>query len=73
MRSGSVQDSEWRRTRTSDAVERDHGYPPGAPCWVDTLQPDPNAALEFYGRLLGWEFTQPSPMPSDLPGQYFAA
>ena len=29
-------------------------YPSGAPCWVDTLQPDPLAAAEFYGRLFGW-------------------
>lgn len=53
--------------------ERDHGYPAGVPCWVDTLQPDPEVALEFYGRLLGWEFTEPGPMPGDLPGQYFVA
>ncbi len=31
-------------------------YPPGVPCWVDTLQPDPQAAAAFYGGLLGWEF-----------------
>ena len=24
------------------------------PCWVDTLQPDPGAAAEFYGALFGW-------------------
>ena len=27
--------------------ERD-GYIPGVPCWVDTSQPDPDAALAFY-------------------------
>jgi hypothetical protein len=27
--------------------ERD-GYIPGVPCWVDTSQPDPEAAVEFY-------------------------
>jgi uncharacterized protein len=27
----------------------------GAPCWVDTWQPDPAAATEFYARLFGWE------------------
>jgi predicted enzyme related to lactoylglutathione lyase len=31
-------------------------YPPGAPCWVETLQPDPRAAAEFYGALFGWRF-----------------
>ncbi|MGZ4193705.1 MAG: VOC family protein [Solirubrobacteraceae bacterium] len=32
-------------------------YPDGVPSWVDTEQPDPRAAQEFYGRLLGWTFT----------------
>jgi predicted enzyme related to lactoylglutathione lyase len=36
--------------------ERDR-YIPGVPCWVDTGQPDPTAAVEFYSRLFGWEFT----------------
>jgi predicted enzyme related to lactoylglutathione lyase len=34
--------------------ERD-GYEPGVPCWVDTRQPDPQAAVDFYTRLFGWE------------------
>jgi predicted enzyme related to lactoylglutathione lyase len=25
-------------------------------CWVDTYQPDPDAAAAFYGDLLGWSF-----------------
>ena len=48
--------------------ERD-GYIPGVPCWVDTAQPDPEAATEFYGGLFGWEFEQM--MPPDQEGQYF--
>lgn len=36
-------------------------YPPGTPCWVDTLQREPPAALDFYGRLFGWEFSEPGP------------
>ena len=32
------------------------GFPPGVPCWVDTAQPDPEAAARFYGELFGWEF-----------------
>jgi predicted enzyme related to lactoylglutathione lyase len=36
--------------------ERD-GYPQGVPCWVETVQRDPRAALDFYGPLFGWEFT----------------
>lgn len=31
-------------------------YPPGVPCWVDTMQPDPEAAATFYGGLFGWDF-----------------
>ncbi len=31
-------------------------YSPGVPCWVQTLQPDPDAARGFYKALLGWEF-----------------
>jgi len=40
--------------------ERD-GYIPGVPCWVDTSQPDPEAAVEFYSGLFGWEFESATP------------
>ena len=50
--------------------ERD-GYIPGVPCWVDTSQPDPDAALPFYGGLFGWEFEDM--MPAGSPGEYFIA
>jgi predicted enzyme related to lactoylglutathione lyase len=30
-------------------------YAPGVPCWVDTLQPDPRAAMAFYRGVFGWE------------------
>jgi uncharacterized protein len=50
--------------------ERD-GYIPGVPCWVDTSQPDPQAALAFYGGLFGWEFEDS--MPPEAPGNYFMA
>jgi uncharacterized protein len=46
-------------------------YPPGVPCWIDTAQPDPEAATRFYGGLFGWEFEDQ--MPSDAPGNYFMA
>ena len=52
--------------------ERDH-YPSGVPCWIDTAQPDPEAALDFYGTLLGWEFIGPGTMPGDPPGKYYVA
>ncbi len=38
--------------------ERDT-YQPGVPCWVDILEPDPGAAMRFYGALFGWEFVGP--------------
>jgi predicted enzyme related to lactoylglutathione lyase len=52
--------------------ERD-GFSPGVPCWVDTAQPNPETAIEFYGSLFGWTFVGPGPMPGDPPGQYFVA
>jgi predicted enzyme related to lactoylglutathione lyase len=51
-------------------LERD-GYVPGVPCWVDTSQPDPHAAVAFYGGLFGWEFQDA--MPPGSAGQYFIA
>jgi predicted enzyme related to lactoylglutathione lyase len=41
------------------------------PCWIDTSQPDPEAAADFYGALFGWELEDV--MPPDAPGQYFMA
>jgi predicted enzyme related to lactoylglutathione lyase len=46
-------------------------YIPGVPCWVDTTQPDPSAAAEFYGALFGWEFEDAMPTGSD--GSYLIA
>jgi predicted enzyme related to lactoylglutathione lyase len=48
-------------------LERD-GYIPGVPCWIDTSQPDPQAAVAFYGGLFGWEFEDV--MPAGAPGIY---
>src|SRR6266496_2056167 len=45
------------------------GYIPGVPCWVDTTQPDPESAVDFYGGLFGWEFEDV--MPPGSPGKYF--
>jgi predicted enzyme related to lactoylglutathione lyase len=50
--------------------ERD-GYIPGVPCWVDTSQPDPEAAVAFYSGLFGWEFEDV--MPPESEGKYFIA
>ena len=48
--------------------ERD-GYQPGVPCWVDTWQPDADAAVAFYSELFGWEAEDT--MPPDVPGKHF--
>src|SRR4051794_17869619 len=48
--------------------ERD-GYIPGVPCWVDTSQPDPEAAVEFYSGVFPWKFEDV--MPPGSPGKYF--
>jgi predicted enzyme related to lactoylglutathione lyase len=37
-------------------VQEREGFPPGVPCWVDTQQPDRDAALRFYGAVFGWSF-----------------
>ena len=31
-------------------------YEPGVPCWVTTMQPDVDAAAEYYGGLFGWDY-----------------
>jgi predicted enzyme related to lactoylglutathione lyase len=43
-------------------------YPHGVPCWIDTEQPDVEAAVEFYGGLFGWTFRDV--MPTGAPGRY---
>jgi predicted enzyme related to lactoylglutathione lyase len=46
-------------------------YIPGVPCWIDTTQPDPEAAVAFYGGLFGWQFEDV--MPPGSPAPYFVA
>ncbi len=46
-------------------------YPPGVPCWVDTEQPDVEAATAFYGGIFGWTFEDA--MPPGEPGRYVIA
>jgi uncharacterized protein len=50
--------------------ERDR-YMPGVPCWIDTNQPDPEAAVDFYGGVFGWEFENVA--PPGAPAKYFLA
>jgi predicted enzyme related to lactoylglutathione lyase len=49
----------------------DDRYIPGVPCWIDTTQPDPQAAAAFYGDLFGWALEDA--MPPEAPGHYFMA
>lgn len=44
-------------------------YISGVPCWVDTSQPDPEAALGFYRGMFGWEFEDA--IPEDVERKYF--
>jgi len=46
-------------------------YPAGVPCWVDTEQPDIEAAKHFYSNLFGWRFSDA--IPPDAPGTYVIA
>ncbi len=48
--------------------ERD-GFAPGVPCWVDTWQPDADAAMSFYTELFGWEAEDT--MPDGVEGTYY--
>src|SRR5579859_5408726 len=50
--------------------ERDR-YITGVPCWIDTSQPDPEAAVTFYSGVFGWDLDDV--MPPDSPGRYFMA
>lgn len=43
------------------------GFPAGVPAWIDTNQPDPEAAASFYSALFGWQFEDRSDGGSDLP------
>jgi uncharacterized protein len=46
-------------------------YPAGVTCWVDTEQPDVDAARHFYANLFGWTFTDA--VPAGVPGTYLIA
>jgi hypothetical protein len=46
-------------------------YPHGVTCWIDTEQPDPQAASRFYGGLFGWTLTDAA--PPGAPESYLIA
>lgn len=45
-------------------------HPAGVPCWIETLQPDPEAAARHYAELFGWTADDPVPT-SDGPYRTF--
>jgi predicted enzyme related to lactoylglutathione lyase len=46
-------------------------YPHGVTCWIDSEQPDLDAASHFYAGLFGWTLTDA--VPPDAPGSYLIA
>lgn len=49
-------------------------YPAAVPCWVETFQPDVEAALDFYSGLFGWEPVGPGPLGGPGgSGSYYVA
>jgi predicted enzyme related to lactoylglutathione lyase len=46
-------------------------YPHGVTCWIDSEQPDLDAACRFYAGLFGWTLTDA--VPPDAPGSYLIA
>ena len=49
----------------------ERSYPAGVTCWIDTEQPDVDAARHFYANLFGWSFSDA--VPADVPGTYLVA
>jgi predicted enzyme related to lactoylglutathione lyase len=49
----------------------ERSYPAGVTCWIDTEQPDVDAARHFYANLFGWTFSDA--VPADAPGTYLIA
>ncbi len=45
------------------------GYQHGVPCWVDTWQPDADAAMSFYTQIFGWEAEDT--MPEGVEGTHY--
>ncbi len=42
-------------------MSRTHGFPPGAPCWLDLMTSDRDSSVAFYTGLLGWTADEPNP------------
>jgi uncharacterized protein len=50
-------------------VSEPDGYQPGVPCWIDTWQPDADAAVSFYTQVFGWEAEDT--MPPGVDGKHY--
>lgn len=46
-------------------------YPAGVTSWIETRQPEVDAAIAFYEGLFGWQFEDR--LPPDAPGRYVIA
>jgi predicted enzyme related to lactoylglutathione lyase len=57
--------------RKEHAMPERDGYLPGVPCWVDSSQPDPDAAAAFYRGLFGWQTE--NTMPPGSEAKYLVA
>jgi predicted enzyme related to lactoylglutathione lyase len=55
----------------STPMTDERAYPAGVTCWVDTEQPDLDAARRFYAALFGWTFIDAA--PAEAPGTYLIA
>jgi len=51
--------------------ENPHTYPQGVPCWIENQATDVDAAIAFYGELLGWDCTDR--LPADAPERFVLA
>src|SRR4051812_32388943 len=58
-------------TMTDNGIIARTEYLPGVPCLIDTEQPDPGAAAEFYRGLFGWQFE--NKLPPGIDDQYLVA
>jgi uncharacterized protein len=50
-------------------MTQQNGYQHGVPCWIDTWQPDADAAVDFYTQLFGWEAEDT--MPEGVEGKHY--
>jgi uncharacterized protein len=48
-------------------------YPANVPCWVETLQPNPRQAADFYHGLFGWDLVGPPDQDPDDTNAFLIA